>query len=273
MDVDPVTGMMDPADLEAKITPASKVVIPTHLFSQMADMEAIHSVAKRHGLLVLEDSAVSLGARMSGTMAGLLGDAGLYSFFPAKTLGGIGDGAIIVTDNDELGPMCRMLRNHGQDGITRFLHHHLGYNYRMDEVVAAYLTHKLERYEHLLERRLHIANRYNEAFSSLATQVNVVTKTPYERVYYTYVLQAERRDELRNHLSREGIETQVYYPRTLPLQPAFSYLGHREGDFPNAEAICKRSIALPLYAEMPDAHVEQVIEQVLNFYAKVKAHV
>lgn len=273
VDVDPHTGMMDPEDLKRRITPASRVVIPTHLFSVMADMAAINEVAREHNLIVLEDSAVALGARQNGGMAGLLGDAGLYSFFPAKPLGGIGDGAVIVTDNDDFGRISRMLRNHGQDGITRFYHHMLGYNNRMDETVAAYLSHKLGRYDNLLNRRREIASKYNEAFGSLAPMVQVVTEAHAERVYYTYVLQAEKRDELRSHLQSRGIETQIYYPSALPLQPAFAYLGHQPGDFPNSEAITGRSLALPLYAEMPDEQVDEVIQAVAEFYAEVKLHV
>ncbi|MNS24348.1 UDP-2-acetamido-2-deoxy-3-oxo-D-glucuronate aminotransferase [compost metagenome] len=273
VDVDPLTGMMDPHDLERRITPASKVVIPTHLFSVMADMNAINEIARKHHLIVLEDSAVALGAHQNGAMAGLLGDAGLYSFFPAKPLGGIGDGAVIVTDNDDFGRISRMLRNHGQDGITRFYHHMLGYNNRMDETVASYLTHKLGRYDKLLNRRREIASKYNEAFGSLAPMIQVVTHAHEERVYYTYVLQADKRDELRSYLQSRGIETQVYYPSALPLQPAFAYLGHKPGDFPNAEAITGRSLALPLYAEMPDDHVQDVITAVTEFYAEVKIHV
>lgn len=273
VDVDPRTGMMDPNDLEAKITPNSRVVIPTHLFSVMADMSAINEIAARHQLAVLEDSAVSLGASMQGTMAGLLGKAGLYSFFPAKPLGGIGDGAIIVTNDDELATRCRMLRNHGQDGITRFLHHHLGYNHRMDETVALYLTHKLERFDSLIARRAEIAEQYHEAFKSLAPQIEVVLDDDYERVYYTYVLQAEDRDGLRHDLHERGIETQIYYPEALPLQPAFHNLGHKRGDFPHAEGIAKRSLALPLYAEMQDEHVQYVIESVMAYSSKVNAYV
>ncbi|GFN32273.1 hypothetical protein PCURB6_25330 [Paenibacillus curdlanolyticus] len=272
VDVDPKMGMMDPEDLEARITPASKVVIPTHLFSVMADMERIAQVAERHQLTILEDSAVSLGASVNGTMAGTLGDAGLYSFFPAKSLGGIGDGAVIVTNNDELGRTSRMLRNHGQDGIHRFLHHKLGYNMRMDETVAGYLLHKFQRYEQLLQRRREIASRYHAAFAEWSSQIKIVTDNHDSRVYYTYVIQAEHRDDLQRSLAEQGIETQIYYPLALPLQPAFSYLGHKEGEFPNAEAITKSSLALPLYPEMPDDHVEQVIEAVIGFYTKVKVH-
>ncbi|MBP2000265.1 dTDP-4-amino-4,6-dideoxygalactose transaminase [Paenibacillus shirakamiensis] len=273
VDVNPLTGMLDPEDLERKITPSSKVVIPTHLFSVMADMKSIREIADRYGLRVLEDSAVSLGAIQDGQQAGRLGDAGLYSFFPAKPLGGIGDGAVIVTDDDELARISRMLRNHGQDGITRFYHHFVGYNHRMDEVVAAYLTHKLSRFDDLLHRRRQIAAQYNAALHALSPDVYVVTENHDSRAYYTYVMQAERRDELQLYLKEQGIETQIYYPSVLPLQPAFAGIGHEAGDFPHGETFTQKSIALPLYAEMPDEHVQQVIAAVSDFYAKVKLHV
>lgn len=270
VDVDPITGMIDPEDLESKITPQSRVIIPTHLFSVLADMSLINEVAKRYNLLVLEDSAVSLGAQVDGKMAGMFGDMGLYSFFPAKPLGGIGDGAIIVTNDDNLGKTCRMLRNHGQDGITRFLHHYIGYNYRMDETVAAYLVHKMNRYEELLEKRSLIGGRYNDAFINLYPEIQIVTETSYDRVYYTYVIQAKHRESLRQYLNANGIQTQVYYPRALPFQPAFAYLKHNVGEFPNAENIVTRSLALPLYAEMPDEHIKNVIKHVVEFASVVK---
>ncbi|MGF7047242.1 dTDP-4-amino-4,6-dideoxygalactose transaminase [Paenibacillus sp. DS2015] len=273
VDVDPLTGMIDPQDLEKRITPASKVIIPTHLFSVMANMEAVQEIASKHNLMVLEDSAVALGARQKGAIAGMIGDAGLYSFFPAKPLGGIGDGAVIVTDNDELARVSRMLRNHGQDGITRFYHHLVGYNNRMDETVASYLLHKLHRYDDLLHRRRQIAGLYNESFRSWAPMLQVVTASHEERVYYTYVIQTEKRDELRTFLLERGIETQIYYPVALPLQLAFAYLGHQPGDFPNAEAITGKALALPLYPEMPDDHVFQVMSAVADFCTKVNVHV
>ncbi|QJC54215.1 DegT/DnrJ/EryC1/StrS family aminotransferase [Paenibacillus albicereus] len=272
VDADPRTGMMDPADLERRITPQSRIVIPTHLFSVMADMKAIRAVAREHGLLVLEDSAVALGASQDGVPAGRHGDAGLYSFFPAKPLGGIGDGAVIVTDDEELARGCRMLRNHGQDGVTRFLHHQLGYNSRMDEVLAGYLLHKLGRIDRLLDRRRDLAARYHEAFAGLDVRLAVTVDDHESRMYYTYVVQAERRDELRAELEEAGVETQVYYPAALPLQPAFADLGARPGDYPGAERFASRSLALPLYPEMPDGDVDEVIRAVVSFLAKEPQH-
>lgn len=278
VDISPATGTIDPQEIAARVTPAARAIIPTHLFSALADMAAVVPIARRHSLRVLEDSAVVLGAGWGGAeappdqdipnlSAGLAGDIGLFSFFPAKPLGGIGDGGMIVTNDDALGRACRMLRNHGQDGVTRFLHHLLGYNSRMDEITAAYLSHRLRAFPALLQRRAAIAEVYNRRLAALAPQVLPPPSAAYRRVYYTYVVQAERRDELRAHLAAQGIETQVYYPRPLHLQPAFAYLGHRMGDFPNAERFSARALALPLYPELPGEHVEHVVAQIERFYA------
>jgi len=267
VDVDPDTCTLRPEEIEARITPNTRAIIPVHLFSVLADMTAIVPIARRYNLRVLEDSAVSLGARLGDMPAGLLGDVGAFSFFPAKPLGGIGDGGMIVTNDAELGVRCRMLRNHGQDGTTRFLHHLLGYNHRMDEVMGAYLAHRFHSLQKSTRRRAEIAECYNTRFAALAPQVQVPPTATYDRVYYTYVIQVDRRDELRSYLSDRGIETQVYYPLPLHLQPAFAYLGYKPGDFPHAERISRRTLALPLYPEMPDAHAEAVADAVVQFYA------
>jgi len=266
VDVDPDTCTLDPREIEAKITANTRVVLPVHLFSVLADMEEIIPIARKYGLAILEDSAVSLGTRVGTKSAGLFGNIGVFSFFPSKPLGGIGDSGMIVTNDDSLGVRCRMLRNHGQDGITRFRHHLLGYNSRMDEVTAAYLVHRFQSLPQIVRQRAGLAQRYNQKLGSLAPRVKIPRTVSYERVYYTYVIQVDKRDELRAYLAAQGIETQVYYPRPLHLQPAFSYLGYTSGDFPNAEQLSQRTLALPLYPEMPDENVDIVAEAILKFY-------
>jgi dTDP-4-amino-4,6-dideoxygalactose transaminase len=266
-DVDPETGTLDPAGLEERVTPRTRAVLPAHVFSALADMPALRDFALRHDLSLLEDSAVALGARLGGRTVGRWGDLGVFSFFPIKPLGGIGEGAVIVTDDEALARRCRMLRNHGQDGITRFLHHVVGWNSRMDEVVAGYLAHRLALLPNLLARRAALAWRYTARFARLAP--TVVTPAGGEgRAWYSYVVQAERRDELRSWLGSRGIEAHVHYPTPLPSQPAFADLGHRPGEFPGAERLCRRALALPLYPEMPDEHVEVVADAVAAFYAR-----
>ena len=267
VDVDPETCTIDPEQAEAALTPRTRVVVPVHLFSCLADMAALRKLAARYDLCVLEDSAVALGARTEAGFAGTHGDVGVFSFFPLKPLGGIGDGGMIVTNDDALGTRCRMLRNHGQDGVYRFLHHHLGFNSRMDEIMAAYLGHRFQHMQRFIEQRAQRAAWYDEQLAGCAPRLTTPPTTPYHRVYYAYVVQAEDRDRLRAYLAERGIETQVYYPKPLPLQPAFAALGHRPGDFPVAEKLSRRTLALPFYPDMPRKHVERVCETIRDFYA------
>jgi dTDP-4-amino-4,6-dideoxygalactose transaminase len=267
VDVNPDTGTLAVDELSRHRTPETKVVIAVHLFSSLAPMADVQAAARALGLRVLEDSAVSLGARTAGVPAGLAGDVGIYSFFPAKPLGGIGDGGMIVTHHAPLGDMCRRLRNHGQDGVTRFLHHHLGWNHRMDDIMAAYLKAKLARLPALHARRRAIGEHYDAELGTLGSAVKPLASAPGERVFYTYVIRAQRRDELRAHLLARGVETQLYYPVPLHLQPCFAYLGHVPGDFPGAETLSREALALPLYPEMTDAEVDYVIASVRSFHA------
>ncbi|AGP37391.1 hypothetical protein BE04_12985 [Sorangium cellulosum] len=267
VDVNPDTGTIAADELARRRTPESKVVIAAHLFSSLAAMAEIQAAARALGLRVLEDSAVALGARTAGVPAGLAGDVGLYSFFPAKPLGGIGDAGMIVSNDAALGDMCRRLRNHGQDGVTRFLHHHLGWNHRMDEIVAAYLTAKLARLPALHARRRAIGEHYDAELGKLGPAIRPLASAPGERVFYTYVIRAERRDALRAHLFERGVETQLYYTVPLHLQPCFAHLGHVAGDFPGAETLAREALALPLYAEMTDAEAEYVVSAVRSFHA------
>lgn len=266
VDVDPDTCTIRPEEIEAKLTPRTRAVIPVHLFSVMADMPAIMEEACRNGICVLEDSAVSLGARMDGAPAGTIGDVGVFSFFPAKPLGGIGDAGMIVTDDDRVAARCKMLRNHGQDPATRFYYHLVGFNARMDEIQAAFLLHRLDSFDAVVHRRAELAARYDKRLGRLAPVVKVPPPTSYKRVYYTYVIQAERRDRLRAYLAKLGIETQLYYPKPLHLQPAFSYLGYEAGDMPCAEHLSTRTLSLPLYPQMSNQQCDDVADAVESFY-------
>jgi dTDP-4-amino-4,6-dideoxygalactose transaminase len=268
VDVDAERWQVDPDRLEEAMRASTAGVIPVHLFAQMADMPAIVALARERGAWVLENSAVAIGMRRGGRMAGRFGDLGLYSFQPVKPIGGTSDGGAVVGDDVDLVRRCRMLRNHGQDGVNRFLHHLVGFNARMDEVTAAVLSHRLARFEESIERRAAIAARYDEAFRDLAPDLRVPPPADHERVYYAYVVASRDRDGLERHLAERGIETKVYYPLPLHLQPAFRWLGHAEGDFPNAERACRLSLALPLYPEMPDGDVDATIAAVLEHHGR-----
>lgn len=266
-DVDPHTGTLTPAELESHLTPATKAAVIVHQSARLADMPALRAVADRHSIALLEDAAVSFGARAAGRAAGLWGDTGAISFFPFKPLGGFGEGGMIVTADSAVATRCRMLRNHGQDGVTRFRHHLIGFNSRMDEVQALYLGKRLGEVEALLRRRAALAARYTERLAALAPQVSPPPSPGPEAVHYTYVVETEDRDALEVWLAREGIETDVPLRRVLPLQPAYAEHGHRPRDFPNAERLCDRTLALPFYPEMPDAHVDLVAAAMAHFFA------
>ncbi|MER7054542.1 MULTISPECIES: DegT/DnrJ/EryC1/StrS family aminotransferase [unclassified Streptomyces] len=265
-DVEYETGLLAPAAAEAAVTERTRALLPAYLFTGSPRMADLAALAARRGLHLVEDSAVALGAEVDGRPAGRHGHAGVYSFFPAKPAGGIGDAGMIVTDDPELARTARMLRNHGQPPGKRFYHELLGFNCRMDELTAGFLLRKLSRLDGLLERRREIAQCYEEGLRPLAPQLLPPPAGFEGRAVYTYVVRAQRRDELRAHLADQGIGTTVYYPRPLPLQPAFASLGHREGDFPVAERLCREALALPLHPDMDPGAAGRVVAAVRDFY-------
>jgi dTDP-4-amino-4,6-dideoxygalactose transaminase len=267
VDVDPETLVLLADLAEERIGPATRALMPAHVFSVMADMPAFEAMGKRHGVAVLEDAAVAQGASIDGRAAGTWGTIGAFSFFQVKALGAIGEGGVVLTDDDELALRCRMLRNHGQDGRTRFLHHVVGYNSRMDEVLAEFLLHRLDRFEERLDRRADIAEYYSGRFVPLRDAGLVAPPLGREgRCYYVYSLLTDRRDELRAHLASRGVGTHVYYPLPLPHQPAFSRFAEPDA-YPNAVAAGRRNLALPIYPHLEDAEVEHIADSVVSFFA------
>ncbi|HEU4425656.1 MAG TPA: DegT/DnrJ/EryC1/StrS family aminotransferase [Pilimelia sp.] len=263
-DVDADTYTLDSAAAEAAVTGATRAILPAHLFGQVAPMASLERLADRRGLSLVEDSAVTLGGSVDGRPTGRWGCAGVFSFFPAKPLGGPGDAGMVVTDDDELAATVRALRNHGQ--VERFRHDLVGFNCRMDEISAGFLLRRLPTLPAQLAARRRLGEAYTARLADLAP---AVTTPPLSDggALYTYVVQADDRDRLRTYLAGRGIETVVYYPRPLHLQPAFAYLGHRPGEFPNAERLAARCIALPLYPELDPADVDRVTSAIADFYA------
>lgn len=266
VDVDPLTGLLDLDDLENRLAPDVRAIMAVHQGCGLVDMPRMREIADRRGLRVVEDSAVCMGARQAGRPVGLWGDLGVWSFYPVKPLGGIGEAGVIVTGDETLARRCRMLRNHGQDGITRFRHHLLGFNSRMDEVTASYLSGRLPALPGLLRRRAEIARRYDDHFRPLVPDVVTSMPAAEEAVIYRYVLLVERREELRLWLAAHGIEARSPWPAPLPLQPGYAALGHQQGDFPGADSFYRRALALPLYPEMSDDQVEVVAATVKEFF-------
>ncbi|GAA2796634.1 DegT/DnrJ/EryC1/StrS family aminotransferase [Saccharopolyspora taberi] len=265
-DVHPLHMVLDPDQAARRISPRTKAIMPAHMFSIMADMPRFAELADEAGVRLLEDSAVAQGATLQGVPAGLWGEAGVFSFVQVKSFGMPGEGGAVVTRDPGIARTVRMLRNHGQDGRQRFVHHLVGQNSRFDEIQAAFQLHRLRGLPARLERRAAIADYYTNRFQPLADD-GIVPPPPGRegRCYYVYSLQAERRDELRDHLAARGIGSHVYYPAPLPKQPAFAPHAAPGGEWPNAQRACDRILALPIYPHLTDAEVERVADAVCEF--------
>ncbi|HYA61791.1 MAG TPA: DegT/DnrJ/EryC1/StrS family aminotransferase [Candidatus Sulfotelmatobacter sp.] len=255
VDIDPRTFTMDPAAIEAAITPRTKAILPVHLYGQIADMDPILEVARRHGLIVVEDAAQAHGAKYKGRTAGSMGEIACFSFYPAKNLGAYGEGGAVTTSNAEFARTIRILRDCGQD---RKYHHVLrGYNYRMEGLQGAILRVKLRHLEQWTEARRAVANRYRQFLAGCGVELPI--EMPWARhVYHVYTLRAEDRDGLQAALQAEGIQTAVHYAMPAHLQPAVADLGYRTGAFPRAEAASQQVLSLPIYPELSEQAVTQV---------------
>lgn len=265
VDVDPQTLNMDVAKLEEKITPRTKGIIPVHIFGQMADMDPILALAEKHNLKVIEDAAQAIGSEYKGHKAGSLGDAGTFSFFPTKNLGGYGDGGMIVTNDDALAAEARMLRFHGCK--TKYFHDEIGYNSRLDEIQAAILRVKFRYIDQWNNARAEKASVYNQLLAPLAEAQEVIlpfTDVERKHVFHLYVLRTSAREKLMATLSDKGIANAIYYPVPLHLQNALAYLGYKAGDFPVAEEACTQALAIPCYPELNQSQQEEIAQVILE---------
>jgi len=255
VDIDPRSFTMDPAAVQAAITPRTKAILPVHLYGQSADMDPIMEVARRHRLVVIEDAAQAHGARYKGRPVGSIGDMGCFSFYPGKNLGAYGEGGAVTTSNAEYARTIRMLRDWGQD---RKYHHQLrGFNYRMEGFQGAILRVKLRHLERWTEARRKVVNLYNELLAD--SGVEAPAEMPWGRhVYHVYTLRADDRDGLQASLLAEGIQTGIHYPVPAHLQPAYADLGYGRGAFPHAETAAEQVLSLPLYPELSAQSVAEV---------------
>jgi len=263
VEIDPITLTIDPKKLEQAITTRTKAVIPVHIFGRAADMSRIMDIAGCHNLFVVEDACQSIGGEIEGKKLGTFSNAGAFSFFPTKNLGAYGDGGLVVTDDDELAERVRMLRAHGSK--VKYHNELIGYNSRLDEMQAAVLRVKLRHLNEWNNRRRQIALEYNELLKDLPLQLPDPGQKG-EHVFHLYTILAEDREELRTYLKSRGVETGVYYPTPLHLQPAYADLGYRKGDFPISESACERNLSLPMYPELTDEQIHYVAEAVRNFF-------
>jgi dTDP-4-amino-4,6-dideoxygalactose transaminase len=257
VDVEPDTLTMDAAKLEAAITPRTKAIMPVHLYGQMADMDAIGAVAKRHGLPIIEDACQAHGAEYRGVRAGSIGLSGCFSFYPGKNLGACGEGGIVVTSDDDQMKMMRMLRDWGQE--QRYHHALKGFNYRMDGIQGAILRVKLRRLENWTEARRRHARHYSSLLAG-SGRVEAPVEAPDRRhVYHIYAVRTLDRESLQSSLQAQGIQTGLHYPIPVHLQKAHADLGYRVGDFPQSEAAADEVMSLPLYPEMTSSQVAEVV--------------
>jgi dTDP-4-amino-4,6-dideoxygalactose transaminase len=267
VDVEPDTYNIDPALVEAAVTPRTRAVLPVHLFGQMAAMERLLPVAERHGLAVIEDACQAIGARRrvdgAWRMAGELGRAAGFSFYPTKNLGGWGDGGMVVTSDPALADRVRRLRTHG--GMKTYFHDEVGTNSRLDALQAAVLLAKLPHLEGWSAARRAHAAWYTAALAGLPGVTPPATDPANEHIFHQYVIAVDRRDALQAHLGQAGVGTAVYYPVPLHLQRCFAHLGYRDGAFPVAEAAARRVLALPMYPELSEAQREHVVTSIRTF--------
>jgi len=261
-DIEPGTYNLDPAKLEAAITPRTKGLIVVHLFGQPARIDEIMGVARRHKLFVIEDCAQAVGARHRGEPVGVAGDCGTFSFYPTKNLGGCGEGGAFVSRREEIQAQARQIRVHGSD--RRYFHDVVGGNFRMDGFQGALLNVKLPHLAAWTERRRTIAARYLAEIK--LADVRMPAQPEYgQSVFHQFTLSHPRRDALREHLARREIGTDLIYPVPLHLQKCYAGLGYPPGSFPIAEALCETCLSLPIFPELTDAQVAHVIAGINSF--------
>lgn len=272
-DIDPKSYNLDPEDVAEAITPRTRAIIPVHLFGLSADMEPLMDVAERCGIAVIEDAAQAIGATYQGRKVGTIGAMGCFSFFPSKNLGGAGDGGMITTNDPEYADRLRLLRVHGSR--QKYQYEILGTNSRLDALQAAILRVKLRYLNDWTEKRRRNAERYRRLFANSRTASRLVLPAEpngTRHVYNQFTIRCAERDLLREHLRREGVPTEIYYPYPLHLQPAFAYLRYREGSLPHAEAAAREVLSFPNYPELTEDQQEMIVSAVARFFSRVSVN-
>ncbi len=283
-DIDPGTYNLDPTAVESCLSSSEniKAILPVHLYGQCADMDRLLEIARQANVPLVEDAAQAIGAEdAQGRRAGGIGDIGCLSFYPTKNLGGFGDGGMVTTSREGLAEKLRVLRNHGDSGNPKYRHELIGFNSRLDALQAAVLRVKLKHLDGWTHARQRNAKLYGGRFASAGAQTSAVPlaeggfplRTPHaaqpagRHVYNQYIIRvpADLRPGLRACLSEKKIGNEIYYPIPLHLQPCFKHLGYKEGDFPQAEAAAKETLAIPVYPELEERQVEYVADTIIEF--------
>ncbi|MBU0567693.1 DegT/DnrJ/EryC1/StrS family aminotransferase [bacterium] len=263
VDIDQQTFNLSPDLIKEAITPRTKAIIPVHLYGQAADLDPILNLARNHNLKMIEDGAQAIGARYKGRRIGGIGDVGALSFFPAKNLGGYGDGGMVLTNDEEIAGKIKKLRVHGSS--KKYHHSLIGINGRLDELQAAILRVKLKRLEEWTKARQRNASYYNQLLED--SPVTTPRVLPFnEHVYNQYTIRANDRDRLQEYLKERGIDSAIHYPIPLHLQEAFAYLSYKEGDFKESERAAQQVLSLPNYPELKESQIEEVASNIKEFF-------
>jgi len=264
VDIDPQTYTLDIEQLADAITPATRAILPVHIYGQPANMDRINELAQAHNLVIVEDAAQAHGATWQGQYTGALGDAGCFSFYPGKNLGAYGDAGAVVTNNEELAQRIRRLRNHGRS--SKFVHEEVGYSDRLDALQAAILSAKLPYMGQWTAARRHLAKRYTLLLGDCEVVLPYVDARA-DSCWHLYVICTPKRDAMLTFLNEHGIGAGLHYPIPLHLQPAYAPLGYSQGDFPITEHVANSCLSLPLYPEMTDVQLERVVALIHTFLA------
>jgi dTDP-4-amino-4,6-dideoxygalactose transaminase len=264
VDIEADTFNLDPALVERVITPRTKAVLPVHLYGQPCDLDPLLAVCRKHKLPLVEDAAQAHTARYKGRSIGTFGEISCFSFYPAKNLGAAGEGGALVTNNAALAARARALREHGS--TKRYHHDEIGFNYRMEGIQGAVLGVKLKHLAQWQAGRQRVARRYHELLRD--TPLRLPIEPDYaQSAWHLYTVRSPQRDELKAHLDAQGIGNAVHYPMPLHLQKAYANLGHKPGDFPQAESASREVLSLPMYAELTDEQIQRVAAVVKDFFA------
>ena len=263
VDIDPKTYLIDPNRIEAAVTPKTKAILPVHLYGQPCDMDAIMAIARKHGLVVIEDACQAHGAEWNGARVGGIGDLAAFSFYPGKNLGAYGEGGMVTTNNAEHARTIRMLRDWGAE--KKYMHELKGYNMRLEGMQGAILRVKLKHLDKWTEARRAAAGRYNDLFAGSGVP------TPYAQpnvrhVCHIYSTRTTERARWQEQLHAKGIHTSIHYPIAIHLLPAWADLGLERGDFPHAERAAAEQLSLPMYAEITPEMQERVAAAVIELH-------
>ena len=258
------TGLMDVRQIVSRVTSRTKAIMPVHLYGQAVDMDGVMKVAGEHGLRVVEDNAQAQGSSWNGKRTGSWGDASSTSFYPGKNLGALGDAGAVTTNEESIARTIRMLRNYGSK--EKYVNEALGFNMRLDELQAAFLSVKLRHLEDWTAERKRLASVYNERLLGVGDLKLPVVASGADHVYHLYVVRTGQRDALAAYLKEKGIGTLIHYPIAPHLQQCYAHLGYQKGDFPIAEELAETVLSLPLYPGLGVADQDAVVAEIKTFF-------